>query len=195
MTDSTISRANLIAQMVSDDSVTTDLLADEERQFTDGRLSEEPPIAYLAESESPAYVLTNRKKGVGLGTKSNTVTPDGDRGTVIMVTGRRTVCLVGQEDGDESYSIPHDAVAWVAYHTGFFSNRLELRTPAKGYHCWAERATSERRLDDIVSYIDDRRPDDPSPISGDSEASVYTWRGDTVDRIDSGSGESGNGEN
>lgn len=194
MTDSTISRANLIAQMVSDDSVTTDILADEERQFADGRLADEPPMAYLDESESPAYVLTNEKKGVGLGTKGNTVTPDSERGSVIMITGRRTICLVGQESGDETYSIPHDAIAWVSYHTGFFSNRLELRTPAKGYHCWAERATSENRLEEIVSYIDDRRPDDPTPIAGDSEASVYSWRGDTVTTTDDSTEPHGSGD-
>jgi hypothetical protein len=184
MTDSTITRANLIAQMVSDNSVTTDLLADEERQFEGGRLAGDPPISYLDESESPAYILTNNKKGIGLGTKGNTTEPDSDRGTIIMITGRRTICLVGQEAGDQTYSIPHDAVAWASYHTGFFSNRLELRSPAKGYHVWAERATSEQLLSDITDYIDDRRPADPSPIAGDSEASVYTWRGDTVNTTD-----------
>ncbi len=185
MTDSTLTRANLLAQMVSDDSVTTDLLADNEREFSDGRLAGEPPISYLDESESPAYVLTNSKKGIGLGTKGNTVSPDSNRGTVIMITGRRTICLIGQEDGDETYSIPHDAVAWASYHIGFFSNRLELRSPAKGYHCWADSATSEQLLDDIVAYIDERRSSDPTPISGDSEASVYSWRGDTVSTDDS----------
>lgn len=184
MTDSTLTRANLIAQMAPDDSVTTDILADDERQFADGRLADEPPIDYLDESESPAYILTNSKKGIGLGTKGNTTAPDSDRGTVVMITGRRIICLVGQDDGDQTYSIPHDAIAWVSYHTGFFSNRLELRTPAKGYHCWADRSTSEELLSDITDYIDDRRSEDPTPIAGDAEASVYSWRGDTVNKTD-----------
>ncbi len=194
MTDSTLTRANLIAQMVSDDSVTTDLLADDERDFSDGRLSDEAPISYLDESESPAYILTNNKKGIGLGTKNNTVSPDSNRGTVTMITGRRTICLVGQEDGDETYSIPHDAVAWASYHTGFFSNRLELRTPAKGYHCWADRATSEQLLEDITGYIDERTSSDPTPIAGDNEASVYSWRGDTVNTTDDSQESRGNGD-
>lgn len=184
MTDSTLTRANLIAQMAPDDSVTTDILADDERQFEDGRLAAAPPIDYLDESESPAYVLTNSKKGIGLGTKGNTVSPDSNRGTVIMITGRRTICLVGQDGDDQTYSIPHDAIAWVSYHTSFFSNRLELRTPAKGYHCWADRTTPETLLSDISDYIDDRRSDDPTPIAGDSEASVYSWRGGTVNKTD-----------
>lgn len=194
MTDSTITRANLIAQMVSDDSVTTDLLADDERDFPDGRLVDEAPISYLDESESPAFLLTNSKKGIGLGTKNNTVSPDSDRGTVVMITGRRTICLVGQEDGDETYSIPHDAVAWASYHTGFFSNRLELRTPAKGYHCWADRATSEQLLEDITEYIDERTSSDPTPIAGDAEACVYSWRGDTVNTAEESAETRGNGD-
>ncbi|MFW5974273.1 MAG: hypothetical protein ACOCPZ_02700 [Natrialbaceae archaeon] len=177
---SEVTRANLLAQMASDPSVTTDVLADTERQFPDGRLAGDPPVAYLAESESPAYVLTNEKKGIGLGTKRNTVSPDRDRGTVIVVTARRTLCLVGSEAGDETFTIPHSAVAWVSSHTGLFANRLELRTPAKAYHCWAERATGEAQLEAATEFVDERITDDPTPIAGDDEASVVNWRGGTV---------------
>ena len=177
---SEITRANLLAQMASDPSVTTDVLADTERQFPDGRLVEDPPVAYLAESESPAYVLTNEKKGIGLGTKRNTVSPDRDRGTVILVTARRTLCLVGTEPEDETFTVPHGAVAWVSYHTGLFANRLELRTPAKAYHCWIERATGESQLAAVAEFIDERLTDDPTPIAGDDDASVVTWRGGAV---------------
>lgn len=167
--------------MASSDSVTTDILADEERQFSDGRLSGEPPLAYLDESESPAFVLTNGKKGLGLGAKRNTTSPDSDRGSIFLLTGERTICLIGQDDGDETYSIPHESIAWVSYHTSFFSNRLELRTPSKAYHCWADRTTGESLLADVVSFIEERQPPDPTPIPGDSEASVFTWRGGDVE--------------
>lgn len=183
---SEITRANLLAQMASDPSVTTDVLADTERQFPDGRLVDDPPVAYLAESESPAFVLTNAKKGIGLGAKRNTVSPDRDRGTVILVTARRTLCLVGTEPEDETFTIPHGAVAWVSYHTGLFANRLELRTPAKAYHCWTERSTGDSQLEAVTAFIDERLTDDPTPIAGDDDASVVTWRGGTVK---SGAGE------
>jgi hypothetical protein len=180
MANSKLTRANLLAQMATDDSVTTDLLADAERQFPDGRLSGDPPLAYLDDSEAPAYVLTNTKRGIGVGSKRNTVTPDADRGMVVLITADRVVCLVGQEADDQTYSIPHSAIAWVSPHTGLFANRLELRTPSRAYHCWVQRSASESLLTDVTDFIEKRSPEDPTPMAGDDDASVVTWRGTGV---------------
>ena len=173
-------RANLLAQMASHPSVTTDVLAGTERQFQSGRLSGQPPVAYLEESEAPAYVLTNQKKGIGLGTKRRTTTPDRKRGTVVLVTGRRTLCLVGQEADDEVISVPHRAVASVSPHSGLLSNRLELRTPRKAYHCWVERSAPDSLLADAAAFIEKRIRDDPEELDRDDGASRVTYRGNAV---------------
>lgn len=178
--ESNVTRAHMLAQMASSNSVTTDVLADEERQFPDGRLAADPPVAYLREGEAPAFVLTNAKRGIGLGAKRSTVEPDKNRGAAVLVTGRRTLALVGQDDGDVTYSLPHESVAWASGHTGFLANRLELRTPAKAYHCWVERSIPDSVLENVVSFIEQRTVDDPDPISGDKEASVMNWRGSSV---------------
>lgn len=176
-----VTRAHMLAQMASSKSVSTDVLANEEREFPESRLADDPPVAYLEEGEAPAFVLTNQKRGIGLGAKRSTVEPDSDRGTVFLVTGRRTLALVGREDGDVTYSLPHDSVAWVSAHTGLLANRLELRTPSKAYHCWADRTVSGSMLDDIVAFVEQRTIDDPEPVAGDEEASVISWRGTSVE--------------
>jgi hypothetical protein len=178
--ESNVTRAHMLAQMASSKSVTTDVLADEERQFADARLAEDPPVSYLAKGEAPAFVFTNTKRGIGLGAKRSTVEPDKNRGAAFLITGRRTIALVGQDDGDVTYSLPHESVAWAAGHTGFLANRLELRTPAKAYHCWVDRSVPSSVLDEAVSFIEQRTVDDPDPIPGDEEASVMTWRGSSV---------------
>lgn len=187
-------RANLLAQMASHPSVTTDVLAGTERQFKSSRLSGDPPIAYLEESEAPAYVLTNQKKGIGLGTKRRTTTPDNGRGTITLVTGRRTLCLVGQDSSDEVVSVPHESVASVSAHTGLLANRLELRTPQKAYHCWVERTAPDSLLESVATFIDERKSEDPVEVDRDDGASRVTYRGNAVapetDTDDSGASRS-----
>lgn len=173
---SSITRANLLAQMVSDPSVTTDVLADQERQFEESRLAGPAPVERLEESESPAYVLTNAKRGIGLGSKRRTTEPDDDRGTIFLVTGRRILCIVGSEPDDETFEIPYDSVASVTPHTGWLANRLEIRTPLKAYHCW-----TDRKDDDVVhaaaEFIDQRAAEDPEELSRRDGASRITYRG------------------
>lgn len=181
MTDnSTVTRANLIAQMADDCSVTTDVLADEERQFEKSRLAGPPPITHLEGSEAPAYVLTNEKRGIGMGSKRRTTQPDSDRGTVCLVTGRRTLCLVGSEPDDEIIEIPHESIADVSAHTGWIANRLELRTPLKIYHVWVDRR-ADQTVTDAADFIDEHRQEEPTEISRRDGASRITWRGQPVE--------------
>lgn len=107
---SELNRAMTLAEMAPHSSVTVGVLACRESEFPDGRLAE-PPVAHLEETEAPAFALTNSKRGVGLGTKRNTTTPADGRGSVVLVTGRRTLCLVGGETDDSVFSVPHSAVA------------------------------------------------------------------------------------
>jgi len=182
-------RANLLAQMATDSSVTTDLLAGEERQFEESRLVGQPPITYLENSEAPAYALTNKKRGVGLGSKRNTVTPDSNRGTVCLVTGRRTLCIVGTKPDDEVIEVPHESVAAATSHTGWRANRLEIRTPRKIYHIWVDRHADET-VAAAAEFIDEHRQKEPEEITKQDGASRVMWRGRPVKQA---TGESSSG--
>lgn len=180
MTDrSVMDRAMTLAEMAPHTSVTVGALAGLEGTFPDSRLHE-PPLTYLEDTEAPAYVLTNAKRGIGLGTKRNTTKPAGDRGTIVLVTGRRTLCLVGREDEDEQVEVPHDAVADVSCHTGWLASRFVLRTPRKQYHCWVGRDTEAATLDQAAEYVRERTSDSPSEITVDDGASQLTYRGQPI---------------
>jgi len=175
-----VDRATTLAEIAPHDSVTTEILSGRESQFSSVTPLNEAPVTYLEPTESPAYVLTNRKRGIGRGTKRNTVSPASDRRTVVLVTGRRTLCLVGKESGDEVIEIPHESVASTAYKTGFRANRIALRTPRKLYHCWIHRKVEESLLERTTAFVDERRSEDPEEIDGDEDANRVMYRGQPV---------------
>ena len=167
MTDrATFDRAETLAEIAPNDTVTAPLLAGAEGRFSTPPLHE-PPVSYLEPAESPAYVLSNAKRGIGLGSKRNTVSPDRDHETVVLVTGRRTLCLVGQDSTDRVVEIPHDDVADATYNTGFRAHRLALKTPRQIYHCWVNRGTDEDLLAAVTDFIQDRQGETPESVTGD----------------------------
>jgi len=178
---SPLDRAMTLAEMAPHASVTVGVLAGREESFPGGRLHE-PPVTRLDGTEAPAYVLTNEKRGIGLGTKRNTTSPAGDRGTVILVTDRRTLCLVGGTEEDSAIEVPHDAVVAASYHTGLLATRFVLRTPRKQYHCWAKRSTAESLLAEAAEYVEERTADSPEEIETDDGANQLTYRGQPISR-------------
>jgi len=174
-----LDRAETLAEMAPDDSVTAEILSGREGRFSTATPLSAAPVTYLEDTEAPAYLLTNAKRGIGLGSKRNTVSPEGDRRTVIVVTGRRTLCLVGGEDDDEVIEVPHESVAKTAYNTGFRGHRIALRTPRQQYHIWVHRKVEEALLAATTEFIEDRRPDEPETID-DGDANTVMYRGRPV---------------
>lgn len=172
----TYDRAETLAEIAPSDTVTAPLLAGAEGRFATPPLHE-PPVSYLEPAESPAYVLSNGKRGIGLGSKRNTVSPSRDHESVVLVTGRRTVCLVGQGSTDRVIEIPHESVAEASYKTGFRANRLTLKTPQNIYHCWVTRKTDEDLLTAVTAFIEDRQQADPETVDSDDNASRVLYRG------------------
>jgi hypothetical protein len=167
MTDrATYDRAETLAEISPSDTVTAPLLSGAEGRFTTPPLHE-PPVSYLEPAESPAYVLSNARRGVGLGSKRNTVSPNRDHETVVLVTGRRTLCLVGQTSTDRVIEVPHESIAEVSYKTGFRAHRLALKTPRNIYHCWVTRATDEELLAAVAAFIGDRQGQTPESVGED----------------------------
>jgi hypothetical protein len=197
MSDKTVTeRAEFLSQMAPNPSVTAEVLADDEPAFVESRLSGAPPVTYLEDSEAPAYVLTNTKRGMAAGGKHNQTKPDKGRGAVALVTGRRTLCLVGADPDDKALEIPHTDVAEVSYHTGFLTNRLEIRTTRRVYHCWVSRSTDTEILEDAAAYIEDRAGADPEELEPDAmpESDTdeqFTYRGKVVTNPSGTESESG----
>jgi hypothetical protein len=181
MTDSDVAeRAFVLAEMSSEDSVTMSVLAGRESRFAASEPLNDPPVTYLEETEAPVFVLTNGKRGIGRGIKSHTIAPDGQFRTVVLVTGRRTLCLIGQTDGDSVISVPHESVAAVRYSTGFRKHRLVLQTPESAYHCWVHRKTGEGVLDRVTEFIRGHTVEQPEPVEDDEAVSRVMYRGRPV---------------
>ena len=69
-------------------------------------LADRPAIEYVAEDETVAYVLTNRKQGIAItGETTRHVLPDKRYDTVVVVTERRVIGLVGKVGGDERFTL------------------------------------------------------------------------------------------
>lgn len=173
-----LDRAMTLAEMAPNSTVTFGVLADRESGYAGSRVSD-PPVTYLEDTEAPAYVLTNEKRGVGVGAKRNTTRPSSDRGTVVVVTGRRTLCVVGRADEDEVIEVPHDSVAEVSYHTGLLGHRIALKTPLRQYHCWVSRKTDETVLAAATEYVRERKPE--APFEGEDAESDPNLEGQTLD--------------
>ena len=174
MTDrATYDRAETLAEIAPNETVTAPLLAGAEGQFSTPPLHE-PPVTYLEPAESPAYVLSNAKRGIGLGSKRNTVSPDRGHETVVLVTGRRTLCLVGQASTDRVIEIPHESVANASYKTGFRAHRMALETPRNIYHCWVTRKTDEDLLAAVTAFIEERQGETPESLA---EEDTVMYRG------------------
>lgn len=177
MTDrAAFDQAETLAEIAPSETVTAPLLAGAEGRFTTPPLHE-PPVSYLESAESPAYVLSNRKRGIGLGSKRNTASPNRDHETVVLVTGRRTLCLVGQGSTDRVIEIPHASIADISYKTGFRAHRLALTTPRNIYHCWVTRETDEALLAAVAAFIEERQQAEPEEIDSDDNASRVLYRG------------------
>jgi hypothetical protein len=172
-------RAFTLAEMASDESVRMSILAGREGRFSRAAPLNEPPVTYLQETEAPVYLLTNAKRGIGRGVKRNTVSPEGDYRTVVLVTGRRTLCLVGQSGEDVTIPVPHESVTAAEYHTGYRKHRLVLRTPRSAFHCWVHRKTPTALLDRVTEFVNTHRADEPDALEGAAPSQV-TYRGQPV---------------
>ncbi|KOX94524.1 hypothetical protein [Haloarcula rubripromontorii] len=185
MREDVIKRAETVAEMAPGDSVTAGVLAGYKSRFSESPPLNSPPLTYLDGAEAPAYLLTNGKRGIGRGTKRKTDSPVGDRRTVILVTGRRTLCLIGKDEDDAVIEIPHEAVADVTTKSGFRAHRLALRTPRKMYHCWVHRKTDKATLNAAAEFIETHQQDSPDAIDGDDTANRVMYRGRPVAPQDS----------
>ncbi|NLV12012.1 hypothetical protein [Haloarcula argentinensis] len=84
--------------------------------FSAGYLHDEPALAAVDDDETPRFALTSRKHGVEIGTSesSETVRPGSNYRMVGVVTDKRVLLLVGDDDGDRRFAIPHVDIDQVA---------------------------------------------------------------------------------
>lgn len=147
-------RARRLVDAAETGTVTESLLVGGDEYTGEFFLYGDAPIRRLAEGEQPHATLFNDMKGVGVGSKRDTVTPEGSARSVFVVTDERVLLLVGQQDGDWSRSIPLADVTGAAYHTGFMKHRVVVDTRDARYHLWVDASYDERDLEATVALLD-----------------------------------------
>lgn len=151
---STTQRARQLVASACTETVTEQLLIGGNEYTGEFILYDQPPIAHLEPDEQPHAILFNDLKGVGIDSKRNTVTPDGRARSVFIVTDRRLLLLVGQQDGDWVRSVSLDTVTGGAYHTGLMKHRVVVYTHEQSYHLWADAFYEERELASVVELFE-----------------------------------------
>jgi hypothetical protein len=144
-------RARRLAEGARHDGVTiTGLL---ETVADGGHLYGDPPIEVLDPDEQPHFLFTNEVTGVSEGRRWGGTKPDPDGGTVLLVTDRRVLAVVGREDGDIEFSVPLADVETVEYATARTKGRLTVTTADTTYHCWVHRSVEESALAAAAAFV------------------------------------------
>ncbi|WP_277541774.1 hypothetical protein [Haloarcula laminariae] len=90
-------------------------------------LADRPAIDAVAEDETVEYVMTNRERGIEIERETTTrVVPDSRYETVVVVTDRRVIALVGKLGGDRKLTLDIAEITDVATTADRREGRLTL---------------------------------------------------------------------
>jgi len=117
-------------------------------------LADRPAIAAVEADESVAYVVTNQKQGIAIrdGTTRNVI-PDSRYETVVVVTDRRIIALVGKMGGDKQLALDIEEIVDVSTTTTTRTGTLSI--DCDGGETWTIQ-TAASGLSDVASYLRDR---------------------------------------
>ncbi|MFB6163309.1 MAG: hypothetical protein ABEJ86_07730 [Halococcoides sp.] len=123
--------------------------------FTRGYVGDDPVVTYLDDDEVPLFVLSNGRRGVTRDTddETTTITPARGYSTVVVVTDRRILFVVGGgEDGDWVESVWLSDLEYTRTDQSLFRQTVTIET--KDGTRWRFHPT-DADLDALVSYLDE----------------------------------------
>lgn|GEM_PF-2761342 len=117
-------------------------------------LADRPAIDAVRDAETVQFVLTNQKQGIAIrdGTTSHVV-PDSRYQTVVVVTDRRVIALVGKVGGDQQHTLDIAAITAVATTRDHRTGQLTIER-ADG-PTWGI-PTAADGLAEVADYLRDR---------------------------------------
>lgn len=104
------------------------LTGTEQSGFRTGNyLADRPAIDVVGADEQVQFVVTNQMQGIAMrdGTTTHTI-PDPGYQTVVVVTDRRVIALVGMADGDEQFTLDIADITDATVTAGRRANRLTI---------------------------------------------------------------------
>lgn len=115
--------------MLASGDARDDLLADSGAQLASGFLSD-PLVEHLEDGERIAFLLSNEKKGIRREADDGATmyAPGDGYRAVAAVTDTRVLFVVGDDAGDDAYSIPYTEIGDVKTARGILTKRLDVWT-------------------------------------------------------------------
>ena len=142
----------IINVRTGDTDLPVPLTETEQRGFRTGKyLADGPAVEAVADDETVTFVVTNRTYGIAI-TDDTTehVTPDQGYQTVVVITDRRILVLVGMEHGDRQFTLDISEITEVDTAAGGRSAQLTIRR-ADGT-AW-EITTEASGLAGVANYL------------------------------------------
>lgn len=178
-------RAREVAAASDHAGVTAGLLGGTGRFSSTFYLFDDPAVAYLDADELVHFGFYNEMKGVGIGEQDDTYVPDTRGVTIVLVTDRRVLALVGREEGDHEASLHYDTVTDARFEVGDLHDRLVVETVSDTYHCWINSRFGPDDLERAVSCIRERMAD-PHDLSSEPAGDAGGVASDGGTRADDG---------
>lgn len=160
-----------IVENANGDSVTEGRLFEKSARIVK-RLKTDPIIDYLSADEQPHYIFSGQKTGMKIMFRGEeeVVSPSSGYHAFLVVTDKRLVTLVGQEDGDEEITISYDEIRGLRIdNRGKVEAGLETES---GYYVFH---TNDKKNDweDAEKYIKSKSSKDKSELETPLEWSLF----------------------
>jgi hypothetical protein len=160
--------------------------------FSDGALVER-----LREGEGVDYALQNLTKGLKVERDSQTdkFNPGTNFRSALLVTDDRLLYVVGQDEGDETFSVLFSRVHDVDTSTGMLKDRITVYTGAETYDMYVQKASEvEEVAEHIASATEVARADCRTECDGESNPKSMPINKDEAGERDDTSSESDTGK-
>ncbi len=117
-----------------------------------GYFNDKSLIDRLHDGERVDYALQNLTKGITLrnGDSDDTISPHSSYRTVLLVTDERLLYVVGQENGDNTFSVRFEDIRDVEISHGVLKDRIIVQTDAETYDMYTQKGGG---LDEASKHI------------------------------------------
>ena len=135
--------------------------------FSAGYFHDGPLAHRLRDTEQVDYALQNLTHGIAVevdGTEED-ISPDSDYRTALLVTDGRLLYVVGQSDGDETFSIPYTKIEDTEASSGILKDRITINTGSKSYHMFVQKGSNPEEITDHINTLsksDTQHVDNPT---------------------------------
>lgn len=136
-----------------------------------GYFADDALVERLREEEGIDYALQNHTKGLKVKRDSQTDKVDSAANfrSALLVTDDRLLYVVGQDEGDETFSVPFSRVHDVNTSTGMLKDRITVYTDAETYDMYVQKASEVEEIPEhIVSAAKVARASRRTECDGES---------------------------